>query len=87
MAWQLPRDRIDLVSGAPIEGRPKWTTEEIQAWLDYEAQGAEEVERLVEAEVQQAGGYGQSRERGTRGLIRRIEAESASLQELYRYAP
>jgi hypothetical protein len=59
---------------------------EIQAWLDYQDLQEEEVKRLVEAEVEQAGGYGQNRERGTRGVMRRVEAESASKEELYRFA-
>ena len=37
--------------------------------------------------MDKAGGYGQNRERGTRGLMRRIEAKAASRREQYRFAP
>jgi hypothetical protein len=41
----LPDHRIDLETETILEGRPHWTTEEIHAWLDYEALQEQEVER------------------------------------------
>jgi hypothetical protein len=64
----LPDHRIDLETETILEGRPHWTTEEIYAWLDYEALQEQEVERQVEAELIAAGGFGQSRERGFQGV-------------------
>jgi hypothetical protein len=68
-----------------LEGRPHWTTEEIHAWLDYEALQEQEVERQVEAELIAAGGFGQSRERGIRGVHGRIETDFQALKEQYRF--
>jgi hypothetical protein len=65
----LPDHHIDLETETILEGRPHWTTEEIHAWLDYEALQEQEVERQVEAEIIAAGGFGQSRERGFQGVI------------------
>lgn len=55
----LPIQRLDLQSETLLEGRPHWTTEEIQAWLDNKALEDQEVERQVEAELVAAGGFGQ----------------------------
>lgn len=81
----LPNHRIDLETETILEGRPHWTTEEIYAWLDYEALQEQEVERQVEAELIAAGGFGQSRERGIRGVYGRIETDFQALKEQYRF--
>lgn len=81
----LPDHRIDLETETILEGRPHWTTEEIHAWLDYEALQEQEVERQIEAELIAAGGFGQSRERGIRGVYGRIETDFQALKEQYRF--
>jgi hypothetical protein len=81
----LPDHRIDLETETILEGRPHWTTEEIHAWLDYEALQEQEVERQVEAELIAAGGFGQSRERGIRGVFDRVETDFQALKEQYRF--
>jgi hypothetical protein len=81
----LPDHRIDLETETILKGRPHWTTEEIYAWLDYEALQEQEVERQVEAELIAAGGFGQSRERGIRGVYGRIETDFQALKEQYRF--
>jgi hypothetical protein len=81
----LPDHRIDLETETILKGRPHWTTEEIHAWLDYEALQEQEVERQVEAELIAAGGFGQSRERGIRGVFGRVETDFQALKEQYRF--
>ena len=81
----LPDHRIDLETETILEGRPHWTTEEIYAWLDYEALQEQEVERQVEAELIAAGGFGQSRERGIQGVYSRVETDFQALKEQYRF--
>lgn len=83
--WLLPRDRINLQSETLIEGRPNWTIEEIQAWLDWGEKEQQEVDRLVEEELVQAGGFGQGRRQGRRELLDRIEAESRAEKEKYKF--
>jgi hypothetical protein len=81
----LPDHRIDLETETILKGRPHWTTEEIYAWLDYEALQEQEVERQVEAELIAAGGFGQTRERGIRGVYGRTETDFQALKEQYRF--
>jgi hypothetical protein len=81
----LPDHRIDLKKETILKGRPHWTTEEIHAWLDYEALQEQEVERQVEAELIAAGGFGQSKDRGIQGVFRRIETDFQALKEQYRF--
>jgi hypothetical protein len=81
----LPDHRIDLETETILEGRPHWTTEEIHAWLDYEALQEQEVERQVEAELIAAGGFGQSRERGIQGVYSRVETDFQALKAQYRF--
>jgi hypothetical protein len=81
----LPDYRIDLEIETILEGRPHWTTEEIHAWLDYEALQEQEVERQVEAELIAAGGFGQSKERGFHGVYSRVETDFQALKEQYRF--
>jgi hypothetical protein len=81
----LPDHRIDLETETILEGRPHWTTEEIYAWLDYEALQEQEVERQVEADLIAAGGFGQSKERGFQGVYGRVETDFQALKEQYRF--
>jgi hypothetical protein len=83
--WHLPKDRIDLQTETLVEGRPHWTTEEVQAWLDHKALEAEQVERQVEAELVAAGGFGQGRRRGVRSLWNQIEGNIQTREEQYRF--
>jgi hypothetical protein len=62
-----------------------WTTEEIHAWLDYEALQEQEVERQVEADLIAVGGLGQSKERGFQGVYSRVETDFQALKEQYRF--
>ena len=82
----LPIQRLDLETETLLEGRPHRTTEEIQAWLDYEALEEQEVDRQVEAELVAAGGFGQSRERGIQGLWSRIGGDIQASKEQYRFS-
>jgi hypothetical protein len=82
----LPIQRLDLETETLLEGRPHWTTEEIQAWLDYEAIQEQEVDRQVEAELVAAGGFGQSGERGIQGLWGQIGGDIQARKEQYRFA-
>jgi hypothetical protein len=81
----LPRQRLDLETETLHKGGPHWTTEEVQAWLTYEALQEQEVERQVEAELIAAGGFGQSRESGVRGLWSRLETDYHAREEQYRF--
>ena len=47
----LPDHCIDLETETILEGRPHWTTEEIHAWLDYEALQEQDVESSVASSV------------------------------------
>ena len=49
-----------------IEHPPKWTNEEVEAWLDWDAQETIEVERQEQAEFDAYGGF--NAERGVQGL-------------------
>jgi hypothetical protein len=44
------------------------------AYLDHEAQKQQEIDYQVENELVAAGGFGQSRERGIRGLWKQLNA-------------
>jgi hypothetical protein len=79
----LPTQRLDLQSETLLEGRPHWTTEEIQAWLDNEALKEQEVERQVEAELVATGGFG--RERGVQGLWSRIQDDITAQAREFRF--
>jgi hypothetical protein len=81
----LPDHGIDLETETILEGRPHWTTEEIYAWLDYKALQEQEVKRQVEAKLIAAGGFGQSRERGIRGVFSRVETDFQALKAQYRF--
>jgi hypothetical protein len=43
----LPDHRIDLETETILKGRPHWTTEEVEAWLDNEALDTQVVEQQV----------------------------------------
>ena len=54
----LPIQHLNLETEALIKCRTHWTTEEIQAWLNYQALEDQEAERQVEAELVALGGFG-----------------------------
>ena len=47
----------------------------------------QEIEKEVEAELISAGGFGQSKERGVRGLQNRIQRDQDAQREQYRFFP
>ena len=71
----LPRERINLETETELDEAPNWTHEEISAWLDNDALKDQEIEKEVEAELIAPGGFGQSKERGVRGLQNRIQRD------------
>jgi hypothetical protein len=82
----LPRERLDLQTETLLEDEaPKWTHEEISAWLDNEALKEQEIEREVEAELIAAGGFG--KQRGVRRLHKQIERDIAAEKGQYRFMP
>jgi hypothetical protein len=83
---ELPVQRLNLDTETLIEGIADWTNEEVSAWLDWDKIKDQEVERQVEAEVARAGGFGQSRARGSRGLWNQLEANIEARRAQYRFA-
>jgi hypothetical protein len=83
--WFLPIQRLDLETESLIEGRPHWSTEEIQAWLDNEALKQQDIDRQVEAELVAAGGFGQNSERGIQGLWNQIGGDIQAEKARYRF--
>jgi hypothetical protein len=83
---ELPVQRLDLDTETLIKGIADWTNEEVSAWLDWDKIKDQEVERQVEAEVARAGGFGQSRARGSRGLWNQLEANIEARRAQYRFA-
>ena len=77
--------RLDLETESLIEGRPHWSTKEIQAWLDNEALKQQDIDRQVEAELVAAGGFGQSGERGIQGLWNQIGGDIQAEKARYRF--
>ena len=67
-----------------IEHPPNWTDEEVEAWLDWDAEETIEVERQVQAEFDARKGL--SGERGVRGLRRQIKRDIEARCKRYRYA-
>jgi hypothetical protein len=67
-----------------IEHPPNWTDEEVEAWLDWDAEETIEVERQVQAEFDIRGGL--SGERGVRGLMRQIKKDIKARRKKYRFA-
>ena len=68
-----------------IEGQPKWTDEEIYAWLDWDQQQEQAIEQQVEAELVAAGGYGGDSRRGVGYIHRQLEAEVTTEGSQYRF--
>jgi hypothetical protein len=68
----LGYQRLDLETETLLEDSPDWTNEEIEAWLDWDAQETIEVEQQVEAELIAAGGFGRQRDSGLSGLMGRL---------------
>ena len=83
----LPRERINLETETELDEAPNWTHEEISAWLDNDALKDQEIEKEVEAKLISAGGFGQSKERGVRGLQNRIRRDQEAQREQYRFYP
>ena len=71
----LPWERIDIETETELDKALNWTHEEISAWLDNDALKDQEIEKEVEAELISIGGFGQSKERGVRGLQNRIQRD------------
>ena len=78
-------NRIDLSTGRELEGSPHWTTEEIDAYIDYQEEKEVVLERQLEAEFAVSGYV--SKERGIGHIHRHIERELAADRAQYRYAP
>jgi hypothetical protein len=85
LRWHLPLKRLNLETETLIEGQPKWTDEEIHAWLDWDWQQEQVIEQQVEAEVVAAGGYGGDSRRGVGHIHRQIEAEEVTERQQYRF--
>jgi hypothetical protein len=83
----LGTQRLDLKTETLldyIEHPPKWTDEEVEAWLDWDAEETIEVERQVQAEFDIRGGF--SAERGVQGLNRQIRRDIQARRNEYRFA-
>ena len=81
----LPSQRLDLETETFLEGRPHWSTEEVQAWLYWDERQQEEVNKQVEAELIAAGGFGKSKERGIKELWNRVDADIEARKAKYRF--
>jgi hypothetical protein len=77
----LPSQRIDIQAKKLLDGRPHWSNEEIDAYLDYQAIKDQDIEAKEEARVVSQGGFGRNKDRGISGLLgsinKRIEEEEA----------
>jgi hypothetical protein len=85
LRWQLPLKRLNLETETLIEGQPKWTDEEIHAWLDWDRQQEQAIEQQVEAELVAAGGYGGNSRRGVGHIHAQIDTESRVETQQYRF--
>jgi hypothetical protein len=85
-AKELPLQRLDLETEtlSSLDDTPNWTTEEVQAWLDYEEVLQEEADKVEEAELVAAGGYGRVRG-GYRSVWSRVERDIQAEKEQYRF--
>ena len=81
----LPSLRLDIKAGKLLDGRPHWTTKEIEAWLDFEVLKDTEADRLAEEELAKIGGF--RGQRGVKSTWARIDAEKAAERVSYRFAP
>jgi hypothetical protein len=79
------RLNLETETLSSIIDSPNWTDEEVTAWLDWDAQETILVEEQVEVELVAAGGFGQGRERGIRGLWGQIEGNIQAEREQYRF--
>ena len=82
----IQTQRLDLETETLLDYRehpPEWTDEEVEAWLDWDAQETIEVEMQVQAEFDIRGGL--SAERGVRGLNMQIEKDIRATHKRYRY--
>ena len=78
-------NRIDLSTGRELEGSPYQTTEEIDAYIDYQEEKEVVLEGLLEAEFAILGYV--SKERRISHILHHIERELAADRAQYRYAP
>jgi hypothetical protein len=69
-----------------VPGDPNWTYEELRAWLDWDKKKDEEAEQQAEAELLAAGGFGQLRDGGMQGGMRRITASISAEKAQYRFS-
>ena len=74
----LPRQRVDIEAKKLLDGKPGWSNEEIDAYLDHQAVREQEIEVEEEARIVAQGGFGRSRDRGISRLLRQI---NTSIQE------
>ena len=74
--------RLDLETETFLEGRAKWTDEEIEAYLDWDIQETIKVEIQEEAKFNRHRGF--SREHSVQGLYNQAAAE-VQAQECYKF--
>ena len=78
--------RLDLGTETLLkEDIAEWSYEQVSAWLDWGKVQDKEVERQVEVELIEAGGFGRSRVRGIRGLWDRVDADIEAQNTQYRF--
>ena len=83
LRWHLPLKRLNLETETLIEGQPKWTDEEIHAWLDWDQQQEQVIEQQAEAELVAAGGYRGNSRRRVSYIYRQLEAEAIAERRDY----
>jgi hypothetical protein len=82
----LPASRLNLETETLIRGDPKWTIEEMYAWLDWDQRKDQEAEQEAEAELITAGGFGQLRDgAGLQAGMRRVTANIMAEERQYRF--
>jgi hypothetical protein len=74
----LPQQRVDITAKKLIDRRANWSSEEIDAYLDYQAVREREIEAEEEARIVAQGGFGRSKDQGISGLLGQI---NRSIQE------
>lgn len=83
----LPASRLNLQTEALVRGDPKWTLEEIRAWLDWDQRKEQEAEQEAEAELIAAGGFGRLRDgAGFQAGMRRVADRIQADERQYRFA-
>ena len=83
---ELPLWRLDLQTETlDKEDYAIWTDEEVEAWLDYEAELQKEADQGYEAVLVAAGGFGQDTTRGMRGIQSVLDADEQPDRDKYRF--